>query len=531
MQGPPRSRIELRFTCSKLTNKDTFSKSDPQVLVYQQKKGNWVLEGKTEKINNNLNPIFKTPVTIDYLFEEVQNIKIVVMDIDKEISKHDDDDLIGTTTVSIGSILSQPGGAILRELKSNHGKFAGNVMVQAEEIKTTGQNLNFRCFGVCLDKKDLFGKSDPYYILSKFTPSGFVKVFQSETIKNTLNPQYREVTLKLDELNGGDMNRDIRFDFYDYDSVGDHDFIGGFTTNVGELVSGKREFDLINPKKVSKKGYKNSGVISFFHAKIVKDYSFLDYIIGGCEISLIIGIDCTGSNGDPSSTHSLHYKHPTEPNEYAKAIVSVGNVLVPYDSDGLIPVYGFGASVNGGSVSHCFPMSIEPSGTNCLGVAGVLDTYYRNITKVDFSGPTYFRELIAKATQLASVQQNQQNQKYTILMIITDGEICDMESTIEAIIKASHLPLSIVIVGVGSSQFDNMVELDGDGGLLTNGKIRAERDIVQFVPTKNYLTHGDFTALAAETLREIPSQFLSFMKKYNISPNPPRQFVPPPQPQ
>jgi len=72
--------------------------------------------------------------------------------------------------------------------------------------------------------------------------------------------------------------------------------------------------------------------------------------------------------------------------------------------------------------------------------------------------------------------------KYYILTIITDGEISDMENTKRAIIDASDVPLSIIIIGVGKSGFDSMIELDGDDTRLNiNGKY-AERDIVQFVP-------------------------------------------------
>ena len=47
-------------------------------------------------------------------------------------------------------------------------------------------------------------------------------------------------------------------------------------------------------------------------------------------------------------------------------------------------------------------------------------------------------------------------------MIITDGIINDMQLTIDEIVKASNLPLSIIIVGVGDADFEEMVQLDGD---------------------------------------------------------------------
>ena len=46
-------------------------------------------------------------------------------------------------------------------------------------------------------------------------------------------------------------------------------------------------------------------------------------------------------------------------------------------------------------------------------------------------------------------KNSQTNQKYTILLILTDGEITDLADTKRAIIRASHLPISIIIVGVG----------------------------------------------------------------------------------
>ena len=46
--------------------------------------------------------------------------------------------------------------------------------------------------------------------------------------------------------------------------------------------------------------------------------------------------------------------------------------------------------------------------------------------------------------------------------MLTDGAITDMPQTKQAIIAASRLPLSIIIVGVGEANFDAMNELDSD---------------------------------------------------------------------
>ncbi len=51
------------------------------------------------------------------------------------------------------------------------------------------------------------------------------------------------------------------------------------------------------------------------------------------------------------------------------AIKCVGSVLAPYDSDQLIPVYGFGARVPPqGDVSHCFPLTFRDDAPAVFGV-------------------------------------------------------------------------------------------------------------------------------------------------------------------
>lgn len=92
---------------------------------------------------------------------------------------------------------------------------------------------------------------------------------------------------------------------------------------------------------------------------------------------------------------------------------------------------------------------------------------------------------------------------YFVLLILTDGNIHDMKETKELIIQASKLPCSIIIVGVGNSDFDQMIDLDSDENLLKDHKNNfASRDIVQFVKFREAIARNN---LAEELLKEIPS--------------------------
>ena len=72
----------------------------------------------------------------------------------------------------------------------------------------------------------------------------------------------------------------------------------------------------------------------------------------------------------------------------------------------------------------------------------------------------------------ANEQVTQTNQRYHIMVILTDGIINDMAQTIDEIVRASSLPLSIIIIGVGDADFRGMDALDGDEEALYSENLR-----------------------------------------------------------
>lgn len=88
---------------------------------------------------------------------------------------------------------------------------------------------------------------------------------------------------------------------------------------------------------------------------------------------------------------------------------------------------------------------------------------------------------------------------------MTDGEIFDIQTTIDQVVRLSGLPISIVIVGVGGEKFENMEKLDADIYPLKSQIYgQAKRDIVQFVPYRQFASNPQL--LASHTLAELPKQ-------------------------
>lgn len=75
----------------------------------------------------------------------------------------------------------------------------------------------------------------------------------------------------------------------------------------------------------------------------------------------MVAIDFTASNGLITNRNSLHYRDSSFLNEYERAIISVGEILINYDNTKTVPVWGFGGyPFPGAQTSHCFPLNGNP---------------------------------------------------------------------------------------------------------------------------------------------------------------------------
>uniref|UniRef100_UPI00358E73B8 copine-9 isoform X1 n=1 Tax=Myxine glutinosa TaxID=7769 RepID=UPI00358E73B8 len=536
LSGVPATKVEITVSCRNLLDMDTFSKSDPICAMYLQDTHTheWTEYGRTEVIDNTLNPDFVRKFVTDYLFEERQALRFDLFDVDSHSSNLSKHDFLGRANCTLGELVSAPGSRLQKPLGGIAGKDCGTIILTAEELGNCRDVATMQLCGNRLDKKDFFGKSDPFLVFYRSNEDGtFTISHRTEVVKNNLNPVWQPFSIPVRVLCNGDVDRTIRVEVYDWDRDGSHDFIGEFTTSYRELSRGHNNFhvhEVINPKKKArKKKYINSGTVTLLSFKLEAEFTFLDYIKGGMQINFTVAIDFTASNGNPTQPTSLHYLCPYQPSAYALALRSVGNIIQDYDSDRLFPALGFGAKLPpDGHTSHEFPLNGNPDDPCCEGIEGVLGAYHSSLRRVQLCGPTNFAPVIKRvARQAAEVMDGSQ---YFVLLILTDGVISDMETTKEAIVAASSLPMSIVIVGVGPAEFEAMEELDGDEVRLSSGDQVAERDIVQFVPFRDYVERGgeevlSIERLARDVLAEIPDQVLTFMKSRDIAP-----FVPPAPP-
>ncbi|XP_061584710.1 copine-9-like isoform X1 [Cololabis saira] len=528
----PATKIEITVSCRNLLDMDTFSKSDPVVVLYIQGLGTkeWREFGRTEVIDNTLNPDFVRKFVLDFFFEEKQNLRFDAYNVDTRSSSLSKHDFLGQIFCTLGEVIGSPGGRLERPLSGIPGKKCGTIIFTAEELSNCRDLATMQFCANKLDKKDFFGKSDPFLVFYRSNEDGtFTICHKTEVIKNNLNPVWLSFTIPVRALCNGDYDRTVKVDVYDWDRDGSHDFIGEFTTSYRELSRGQSQFnvyEVLNPKKRGKKKkYVNSGTVTLLSFKVESECTFVDFIRGGTQLNFTVAIDFTASNGNPSQPTSLHYMNPYQMNTYAMALKAVGEIIQDYDSDKLFPAYGFGAKLPpDGKISHGFPLNSDSENPNCVGIEGVLEAYFQSLRSVQLYGPTNFAPVVNQVARCA--QEVTDGSQYFVLLMITDGVISDMAQTKEAVVNAASLPMSIIIVGVGPAEFDAMEELDGDEVRVSSRGRFAERDIVQFVPFRDYMDRSgnqvlSMARLAKDVLAEIPDQLLSFMKSRGIEPRPP----------
>jgi hypothetical protein len=308
------SKVEIHLSCDNLPKLDTFSNTDPFAVLYIGKEGHYREVGRTNTIDDTQFPRWTTQFVVDFFFEEVQNMKVVVYDRDSKAEDLAKQELCGSAELTMGKLMGHQGHIVL-PLVGGKAKKKSTITLHAEEVSACADLLQLQFVCTKLDNRDgIFGASDPFVKLSRCNPNHpgiFKAVWQSEVIMNNHNPTFKPATVSAQALCNGDYDRQVLVQVFDWDSDGTHDLIGETLTNVRDLLNkyghghgSATWLPLINEKK-KKRGwratigqYKNSGRIKLVLCNLLSRSTMLDYIRGGCEINLQVAVDYTASNGD-----------------------------------------------------------------------------------------------------------------------------------------------------------------------------------------------------------------------------------------
>lgn len=442
-----------------------------------------------QRSDNNQQVLFNSCIELDYYFERDQTLEIVII--------HKD----SGNSILIPEKVARIAGSMRKGLIINNPNNSGLVLeLKMVGIKSSKKTIDFNICALDNNKNPISDNKETFILFKNFNDKQtWRSVYKSE---ESTKYKYDLVRLTEDNLYLGEEDNKFRIELYEF---GNSYPIGCATVSYNDVIS--------NECFVKCDG--NNNVMLKIIMNITETQSFVDLLHKGLQISMVVGIDFTASNLDYKNPNSLHYYNGGNPTQYEMAIKVCSSILGFYDADQKFPVFGFGGVPEGKNNMHdVFPLSFSDD-YNAYGIEQIIQYYKNAISKTKLSGPTNFSPMIKNLSNIAKGSISQGNLTYFTLMIITDGDICDQEETISAIVNASGLPISIIIIGVGNSGFEAMNVLDSDDMPLKDcNNNLALRDIVQFVPFNKY--KNNLEKLSEEVLKELPGQIESFYRNYKF---------------
>jgi hypothetical protein len=562
----PYAKIDLVIECHRLPKKDTFTDADAFCYIWEVPPGYNIGNkevsrlptrqekevGKTEVIRENPNPTFAEIFRLTYKFQESQTYVIRVYDEDLRYSTDlKEHDFIGGCVFTLGELMGSTGCSIARPLRQ--GK--AFVVLKGQEIVETREVLEFRFSGQDLgllmkkqgDKlqlakdvlekmeklnvaKTVLEKFDPYFKVEQLNneDQSWTVVWKSEVMKDTQNPTWNVARIPLQLLCRDDPSNPIRLTIWDWNRFTPDEMVGFVETTVNELVKksmrGIPVFDVMLERKklFSRRGtkLKKAGIIKVLKGNILQVPSMLQYISGGCQLDLMVAVDCTDANGDREDEESLHFKTSSWLNDYQAAIYKIGSLFDSYgEKKRDYAMWGYGAKIKG--IQHPY----FQMGERLRSADDLLKAYDHTLSPENPDlelGPTAHMKNIIQAAMYRAIRSSQEKQCYSIMVILTTGVIADLQESIDAVCAAAEdAPLSIVIIGVGDDKFNDVHLLLGDenGRLRHSNGVPIAREMVNFVSFNDVF--GNASQCASECLGGIPEQVVQHFTNAGIQPLPP----------
>jgi hypothetical protein len=450
-------QIDLFISAKGLAEVQALNIPDAFAVIYSQDTQTKTLTKlrSTEIIRDNTSPQWVTILTLDYHFESVQQMVIKVFQevSGKETTNEADHLLVGKATFTLAEVMKSHMQTKTLPVHHEERGDQGSLEIRCES-KVNSREVLCVTFSATLQPfEGFFNMPRPYLKISRSNEDGsFSPVWKSDPLKETLTPAWPAFKIPMSLICNGDRERPLLLEIVDHHSDAADVSLGSVRSRVnGILNANGKVFEVVDSARKGKAGYVNSGTLTCTECHVEdlpedRPISFTDYIFKGGEVSLIVGIDFTASNGVPTGKTSLHYIDPSgDLNAYQQAMLSVGTIVEPYDTDKKFPVYGFGAAKVGpikfgtDITLPCFPLNEDSVEVD--GVSGMLEAYKDRFKKgITLYMPTNFQPVIKEAIKYASngLTEGTESRRYTILLMLTDGDIDDLENTKKAIIEVSY---------------------------------------------------------------------------------------------
>nr|CAD2182850.1 unnamed protein product [Meloidogyne enterolobii] len=418
---------------------------------------NYVEIGQTETISS-LNPKFERNVVFVFRLDLEQQICLIVYSVDHktEVIQRK----IGQSNFNLFSILHGVSESLQiplildQEIKSSQPSFIQCAVSQPGNCGVNSGTV-FQFIGHNMDNSGLI--PSPYFLL-ELVPTNNVEessplpilLYRSEFCNKNANPRWKEFLLPSQFFpSSADWSLRISCFNYAYNQIEGDQLIGQAFTTFYQLIG------MNSVKFLLRTGHKNKDQNPSIELVRVSNEpvpSLINLIKSGHQFYSTIAIDFTSNNGGPNSPDSLHFIHPHISNAYSHVLEGVSTTFSRIDKLRRIALLGFGAKLPPSfQFSNLFALNGNLDSPWLRSTPDILNCYKNfSLSLLPFA-PTQYSQVIHYVIKLAKVAQKAQASIHFSLIILTNGQLRDPSDTIDTIVEASFLPISIFFISIGNN--------------------------------------------------------------------------------
>lgn len=513
--------VELSFQAVDVS----FRGQTSQLKVYCDASSHSYLVGETEAAANDSSPCYRRRIRIDLLAAGLQMLKIQVWDLGAGSRE-----LLGEAVAELRAVVASQAGVAAAVTKM--GAPNGHVLVSARQVVQDKSMFSISLGCLNVKNTEMFGKTDPYVMLFRpydshvtynshtdIPDSLWCLIYKTEWVKSDLNPKFNPFCISSWNLSRGNPHVLIKVEIWDHSKIGRDKKVGTAYTTLARILSGAdkfiNSFDLKN---------RFMGTVCFGSFEVKQTLSMGEYLSLGISLRCFFAVNCSTS----MEVFNKSYVEGVPKTLIESAVEAVSDALLSKQQPPKLGFLGFSALKDGCRTTS---FSFNQNERNCSvgSTAEALELYKKLYPTLEPAKPTKIEPVLERVRLMIKYQDRSKPKVYSLLVILTDGDIQDQQACVDRIVECSSEPMSIAIVGIGLSNFNKLEFLES--GVSQAGAQKQDshskqqlprqlsrlrdskgkegcRSIVKFVYYQNYA--GKPKELADAIFRELPTQMADY---------------------
>ncbi|KAH0787738.1 Copine family protein [Histomonas meleagridis] len=404
---------------------------------------------------------------------------------------------IGDVEIPLGQILIR--GSLSVALLNGHGELKIVVTQNAHGRGILSMVVAF----AQMPKNHWLNKNYPQLFICKQDKinNRWVPVYHSEVINRSDSGQWSPISLPCHLLCSNDYSRSIRF-LVKNNEPGKKIFSIGHCDVPVQLLKDALNLQLgLIP---SNKNLARAGIIIIRAATLVERLTFYGNIRKNLRFNFSCSIDFSSSDAK-----SLHYATLGKDNDYESSFKAIGGIVEQYSNTKVCHCWIFGVKMNQ-QIYHAIPLTNKSGSSDLNRVKELGAAYWRILEKIQFDETCEITPSTLEALELIKGQKDPS--KYMVFLILINGDPLDLDKFIDLLFGSQNEPLSVVIVGIGTAEFNQTETKLRESPLKNSEGKEFEREFVKFLKFNDFENIDNMTEVALKDVAEQAANWIEILE-------------------